>query len=82
MKIGFVLSTERTDQYEIMQKVTEVIKHITELGFMMDSVACVGMEKQIELRMEMDSIGQGYQTLSNILKKLKEAEDEIIKHIK
>ncbi len=82
MQVGFVLFSKSNDEHEVMNKVSEIIKYVTELGFKIDCMASVSEEKQMRIQMTMESMQMEYQILSNVLNKLKDAQEAIIKNMK
>ena len=82
MRITFELYTERDEQAEVMQKLTDLVKHMKELQFRIESVGCESEMKKVDLQSYLDAFAETNQMISNILKKVQHTQDEIIKHIK
>jgi|RhiMetdeSRZDD1v2_1073273.scaffolds.fasta_scaffold180262_5 hypothetical protein len=65
-----------------MVKVSEIVKHMTQLGLKVESLGCQSERKQIRLETYIEALQQTREMISNMLRKLQEQEDEIIKHMK
>jgi hypothetical protein len=85
VKILLEFSTDQDDQSDIMNKVAEISKHITEMRFKLDRVEVMsemGEMESLRLQMAMDRMSKIMSILSNILRKMEETADTITSNLK
>jgi hypothetical protein len=85
MKILLEFSIDQGDQSDIMVKVAEISKHITEMLFKLDHVEVIsemGEMESLRLQMAMDRMSKMMSTLSNMLKKMAETAEGITQNLK
>ena len=84
MKILLEFSIDQDDQADIMVKVAEISKHITEMRFKLDHVEVMemGEMESFRLQMAMDRLSKMMSTLSNLLKKIEDTADSLASNIK